>query len=81
MSTPARLHLKKGVRHRILDGHPWVFASEVDRIDGAAQDGGTVDILGATEKFLGRAIYNSQSQIEARRYADTAVDLDAARPC
>ena len=80
MSTPARLYLKKGVRHRILDGHPWVFATEIDQIDETAQDGGTVDIFapGPKGKFLGRGIYNSRSQIVARRYASESVELDAA---
>ena len=32
MTHPARLVLNKGVRHRILAGHPWVFAGEVDRV-------------------------------------------------
>ena len=77
MIHSARLHLNRNVRHRILDGHPWVFASEVERIEGAAEDGGTVEICSAKGGFLGSAIYNSRSQIVARRYATAAVALDA----
>jgi 23S rRNA (cytosine1962-C5)-methyltransferase len=77
MTHPARLHLNRNVRHRILDGHPWVFASEVERVEGAVEDGGTVEIHSAKGAFLGSAIYNSRSQIVARRYAMTAVPLDA----
>ena len=73
----ARLILNKGVRHRILAGHPWVFASEVDRIEGEAQDGGTVEIRSPKGDFLGSAIYNSRSQIVARRYAREMAALDA----
>ena len=69
MTHPARLILNKGVRHRILTGHPWVFASEVDRVEGDAEDGGTVEIRSVKGEFLGSAIYNSQSQIVARRYS------------
>ncbi|HUB67184.1 MAG TPA: class I SAM-dependent rRNA methyltransferase [Candidatus Methylacidiphilales bacterium] len=69
MIPSARLHLNKGVRHRILTGHPWVFASEVDHLEGDAEDGGTVEIVSAKGEFLGSAIYNHRSQIVARRYS------------
>ena len=77
MSSFPRLHLNKGVRHRILDGHPWVFASEVGRIEGAIEDGETLDLISPKGEFLGRALYNSRSQIVARRYAQEPVELDA----
>jgi len=77
MTHSARLILNKGVRHRILAGHPWVFASEVDRIEGHAEDGGTVEIRSPKGDCLGSAIYNSRSQIVARRYAKELVALDA----
>jgi len=76
MIHSARLILNKGVRHRILTGHPWVFASEVERIEGNAEDGGTVEIVSAKGNFLGSALYNSRSQIVARRYSTEAVALD-----
>ncbi len=77
MTHPARLVLNKGVRHRILAGHPWVFASEVERVEGAPEDGGTVEVCSAKGESLGSAIYNSRSQIVARRYASEWVALDA----
>jgi 23S rRNA (cytosine1962-C5)-methyltransferase len=76
MTHPARLILNRGVRHRILDGHPWVFASEVERVEGEAVDGGTVELRSAKGEMLGSAIYNSRSQIVARRYARNLVALD-----
>jgi len=78
MTPSARLILNKGVRHRILTGHPWVFASEVDRIEGEVEDGGTVEIRSPKGEFLGSALYNSRSQIVARRYAAGSAALDSA---
>jgi 23S rRNA (cytosine1962-C5)-methyltransferase len=72
----AQLILNKGVRHRILAGHPWVFASEVDRVEGRAEEGGTVEVLSPKGAFLGSAIYNSRSQIVARRYSEKSAPLD-----
>ena len=77
MTHPARLILKRGVRHRILAGHPWVFAGEVDRVEGQAEDGGTVEVRSPKGDCLGSAIYNRRSQIVARRYATDLVALDA----
>jgi 23S rRNA (cytosine1962-C5)-methyltransferase len=79
MIHPARLILNKGVRHRILAGHPWVFAGEVERIEGRAEDGGTVEVRSARGEGLGSAIYNSRSQIVARRYATELIPLDAGK--
>jgi 23S rRNA (cytosine1962-C5)-methyltransferase len=76
MVHSARLILNRGVRHRILDGHPWVFASEVDRVEGEVHDGGTVELRSAQGEPLGSAIYNSRSQIVARRYARNPAALD-----
>jgi 23S rRNA (cytosine1962-C5)-methyltransferase len=76
MVHPARLILNRGIRHRILAGHPWVFATEVDRVEGAAEDGGTVEVRSAKGESLGSAIYNSRSQIVARRYSRDLVPLD-----
>jgi 23S rRNA (cytosine1962-C5)-methyltransferase len=77
MTQAPRLHLNKGVRHRILDGHPWIFASEVERLEGDVQDGETVELLSPKGQLLGSAIYNSRSQIVARRYSRDRVALDA----
>lgn len=78
MEHPASLILNQGVRHRIRHGHPWVFASEVGKITGQARDGGTIAIRSPQGKFLGSAIYNSQSQIVARCYAQEEIALDAS---
>jgi 23S rRNA (cytosine1962-C5)-methyltransferase len=78
MTHPARLILNKGVRHRVLSGHPWVFASEVERIEGTAEDGGTIELRSGKGESLGSAIYNGRSQIVARRYSREIVPLDAA---
>jgi 23S rRNA (cytosine1962-C5)-methyltransferase len=76
MTHSARLILNRGIRHRILDGHPWVFASEVDRLEGTVADGETVELRSAKGELLGSAIYNSRSQIVARRYARNLEPLD-----
>ena len=48
----------------------------MERVEGEAEDGGTVEIRSARGEGLGSAIYNSRSQIVARRYATDLIPLD-----
>jgi 23S rRNA (cytosine1962-C5)-methyltransferase len=58
--------LKRGIGNRIENGHPWIFASEIDQVDEAIQPGEIVSVFTAGRKFLGRGYFNSRSQITVR---------------
>lgn len=64
-------------RSRILHGHDWVYASEVLKTFGSPEDGGVVSIKDGRDQLLGVGIYNSRSQIVARRFSRRRQDLDA----
>ena len=65
-------------RARILHGHDWVFSSEVLKIFGNPGDGDVISLKDGRDKLIGSAIYNSKSQIVARRFSRQrqALDLD-----
>ena len=63
-------------RSRILHGHDWVYSSEVLKAFGAPQDGDVVALKDSQDRLLGSAIYNSRSQIIARRFSRQRQDLD-----
>ena len=63
-------------RARILHGHDWVFSSEVLKIFGDPADGDVISIKDGRDKMLGSAIWNSRSQIVARRFSHRRQDLD-----
>ncbi|GAT31952.1 23S rRNA (cytosine1962-C5)-methyltransferase [Terrimicrobium sacchariphilum] len=63
-------------RARILHGHDWVYSSEVLKVFGNPVDGDVISIKDGRDKLLGTAIYNSKSQIVARRYSRRRQDLD-----
>jgi len=63
-------------RSRILHGHDWVYASEVLKAFGSPQDGEVVSLKDGRDQLLGTAIYNSKSQIIARRISRQRQDLD-----
>src|SRR3954463_10114127 len=63
-------------RARILHGHDWVFASEVLKVFGKPADGDVISLRDGRDHLIGSAIYNSKSQIVARRFSRRKQDLD-----
>ncbi len=62
-------------RARILHGHDWVFSSEVLKIFGDPADGDVISLKDGKDRLIGSAIYNSKSQIVARRFSRQRQDL------
>jgi len=63
-------------RARILHGHDWVFSSEVLKVFGKPADGDVISLKDGKDHLIGSAIYNSRSQIVARRFSRRKQDLD-----
>jgi 23S rRNA (cytosine1962-C5)-methyltransferase len=63
-------------RARILHGHDWVFSSEVLKVFGNPGDGDVISLKDGRDKLIGSAIYNSKSQIVARRFSRQRQDLN-----
>lgn len=63
-------------RARILHGHDWVYASEILKSFGAPVDGDVVSLKDGRDHLLGSAIFNSKSQIVARRFSRQRQHLD-----
>ncbi len=63
-------------RARILHGHDWVFTGEVLKTFGNPADGDVISLKDGRDHLIGSAIYNSKSQIVARRFSRRRQDLD-----
>ena len=63
-------------RARILHGHDWVYSSEVLKVFGKPADGDVISLKDGNDHLIGSAIYNSKSQIVARRFSRRRQDLD-----
>lgn len=63
-------------RSRIFHGHDWLYKSEVLKTFGNPEDGSVISLKDASDRMLGSAIYNAQSQIIARRFSRQRQDLD-----
>ena len=62
----AKLILKSGKEKSLLRRHPWIFSGAVDRLEGAAESGATIEVRSREGQFLGWAAYSPQSRIVAR---------------
>ena len=58
--------LRKTRETRVRGGHPWIYASEIEKVEGAFENGDIVDIADFRGKFIGRGFYNPLSQISLR---------------
>jgi len=72
------LKLKQNAKARVLTGHPWVFANEVEALLPPEWDGEVVECRDRAGRLLGTGIYNSKSQICWRRLSRDRVALDSA---
>jgi 23S rRNA (cytosine1962-C5)-methyltransferase len=62
----AKVILKRKIGTRIANGHPWIFANEVEKIEGDAEPGDIVEVYYHDGKFTGKGYINQQSQIIVR---------------
>jgi 23S rRNA (cytosine1962-C5)-methyltransferase len=61
-----KVHLKRKIAARIANGHPWIFANEVEKVEGDPGPGSIVEVYFADGKFAGKGYFNPQSQIIVR---------------
>jgi 23S rRNA (cytosine1962-C5)-methyltransferase len=61
-----KVYLNKKIARRIEDGHPWIFANEVNRVEGPVEGADIVEVLTHDKKFVGRGYINPKSQIIVR---------------
>ncbi len=61
-----KIFLRKKIATRIANGHSWIFANEVEKIDGIPGAGEIVEVYFSDGKFVGKGYFNQQSQIIVR---------------
>ena len=83
-----KVHLKRKIQSRIANGHPWIFANEVEKVEGEPQPGAVVEVYYHDGKFVGKGYFNQQSQImvrlltrEKKEEVDEAFFLNKVKEC
>lgn len=74
----ATAYLIPGKEKRVYSGHPWIFRSDIEKVEGKFTPGDIVTVKSSRGKFLARAMYNPQSQISLRimSWQDEPIDRD-----
>jgi 23S rRNA (cytosine1962-C5)-methyltransferase len=76
--TPAAVVLNRTVPHRVLHGHLWVYASEIERVEGRPVAGDVVAVKDGAGRALAWGFYNPQSKIAVRVLTRQERVIDAA---
>lgn len=63
---PYSVYLKKGEEKRVKQGHSWVYANEVARIEGKDKNGSLASVYSSDGKFIGKGYINHLSKILVR---------------
>ena len=74
----ATAFLLKGKEPRVFGGHPWVFRSDIGRVEGTVTEGGVVRVASSRGQFLAMAVYNPRSQISLRLLSRREETIDRA---
>ena len=74
----ARAILRKTRETRVRGGHPWVYASEIERVEGDFENGDVVEVISSKGTLMGRAFSNPQSQISLRMLTRADEPIDRA---
>jgi 23S rRNA (cytosine1962-C5)-methyltransferase len=61
-----KVYLKRKISGRISNGHPWIFANEVEKMDDNIAPGEVVEVFFYDGKFAGKGYINPKSQIIIR---------------
>ena len=70
--------LNPGREARVIGGQPWVFRSDINRVEGRLTPGDVVKVVSNKGKVLGMALYNPNSQIALRMMSLKEEPIDAA---
>lgn len=60
------VHVVNGRQKKLLQGHPWVYGNEIERVEGEIEDGGLVTVVDFRGRYMGMGFYNSKSLITVR---------------
>ncbi len=61
-----KVYLRKKISPRVVNGHPWIFNNEVEKMDSEAVGGDIVEVFTHDKKFVGKGYINPKSQILVR---------------
>ncbi len=73
-SFPA-ISVTRKAENSIKSGHPWIYHTEIVRMDPQPSHGSLADVFSPQGKYLGTGFYNGHSKIQVRLISTNANDL------
>ena len=61
-----KVFLRKKISRRVVDGHPWIFSNEIEKVEGLISGGEIVTVFTHDNTFIGSGYINPRSQIMVR---------------
>ncbi|QTA38772.1 class I SAM-dependent rRNA methyltransferase [Thermosipho ferrireducens] len=61
-----KVFLKKNIKPRIKNGHPWIYDNEIEKIEGNVENGSIVNVFNHEKYFIGKGYLNTNSKIRVR---------------
>lgn len=61
-----KIHLRRKISQRVVNGHPWIFNNEIEKIDDELKGGEIAEVYTHDKKFVGKGYVNPKSQIVIR---------------
>jgi 23S rRNA (cytosine1962-C5)-methyltransferase len=65
-NVAGRVRVSRLQEQRIAAGHLWVFAGEIETVEGEPTPGDLVDLTSGSGRFCGRGLFNPHSKIRVR---------------
>ena len=60
------VHVINGRQKKLMQGHPWVYGNEIERVEGEPADGALVTVVDFRGRYMGTGFFNSRSLITVR---------------
>ncbi len=72
----SEIRTRKGKKGILRPGHPWIFKSQLAKVDSAIKPGDIISITDDSGKFIDRGYYNPKSEIAVRllTFSDEPID-------
>jgi 23S rRNA (cytosine1962-C5)-methyltransferase len=72
-----KIYLKPKEEIRIVQGHPWVYSNEIEKIEGTIKSGDLAYVYSYKNQFIGKGYLNTSSKIFVRILSrDEQTDID-----
>ncbi len=72
----AKAFLVKNKESNVEYGHPWIYRSDIQNIDGTYEPGDVIEVYSSRNRFLGQGYINLKSQISIRMLTSGHEQID-----